>query len=142
MDTVDLSLPDYYINRELSQIEFNARVLEQAKDERVALLERLKFLCIFSTNTDEFFEIRVSGLKQRIDISPLSTGPENLAPPKVLRAIASKMHRLVTEQYRILNEELFPALQDEGVRFLPKRIGPTANASGSRTTFTPKSSRC
>jgi polyphosphate kinase len=120
LDTLNLSLPDYYINRELSQIEFNARVLEQARDPRVALLERLKFLCIFSTNMDEFFEIRVSGLKQRLDIGPMSIGPDNLAPATVLRAISSKAHRLVTEQYRTLNEELFPALEDEGIRFLPK----------------------
>ncbi len=63
MDTLNLKLPDYYVNRELSQLEFNMRVLQQARDETVPLLERLKFLCISSTNLDEFFEIRVSGLK-------------------------------------------------------------------------------
>ena len=68
VDTLNLKLPDHYVNRELSQLEFNMRVLQQARDETVPLLERLKFLCISSTNLDEFFEIRVSGLKQRLEI--------------------------------------------------------------------------
>lgn len=120
MDTLNLSLPDYYINRELSQIEFNARVLRQAKDERLPLLERLKFLCISSTNLDEFFEIRVAGLKQRIDISPLATGADSLSPAAVLRMISSRVHELVEDQYETLNNELIPALHEQGIRFLGK----------------------
>ena len=65
MDALNLKLPDYYINRELSLLAFNVRVLKQAMDKSIPLLERLKFLCISSTNLDEFFEIRVSGLKHR-----------------------------------------------------------------------------
>ena len=68
MDALNLKLPDYYINRELSQLAFNVRVLKQATDTSVPLLERLKFLCISSTNLDEFFEIRVSGLKHRLAV--------------------------------------------------------------------------
>jgi polyphosphate kinase len=120
VDTLNLSLPDYYINRELSQVEFNARVLRQAKDGRLPLLERLKFLCISSTNLDEFFEIRVAGLKQRIDISPLATGPDSLSPAEVLRVISSRVHELVDDQYRTLNDELVPALHEQGIRFLGK----------------------
>jgi polyphosphate kinase len=71
VDTLNLKLPDYYINRELSQLAFNVRVLQQAKDPNVPLLERLKFLCISSTNLDEFFEIRVSGLKHRLEEDPV-----------------------------------------------------------------------
>ena len=118
MDAPNLKLPDYYINRELSQLEFNLRVLEQAKDSRVPLLERLKFLCISSTNLDEFFEIRVAGLKQRVEVSAAPAGPDNLGPAEVLRRIAEKTAGLVNEQYRVLNEELIPALKAEGIRFV------------------------
>ena len=118
MDAPNLKTPDYYINRELSQLEFNLRVLEQAKDSKVPLLERLKFLCISSTNLDEFFEIRVAGLKQRVEVSSAPAGPDNLSPAEVLRRIAEKTAGLVDEQYRVLNEELIPALRAEGIRFV------------------------
>lgn len=118
MDTLNLKLPDYYVNRELSQLEFNMRVLQQARDETVPLLERLKFLCISSTNLDEFFEIRVSGLKQRLEISSAPIGPESMTPAEVLRTLAEKTSRLVTEQYRVLNDELIPLLARAGIRFV------------------------
>ncbi|HEX7081732.1 MAG TPA: polyphosphate kinase 1 [Gammaproteobacteria bacterium] len=118
MDAPNLKLPDYYVNRELSQLEFNLRVLEQAKDPAVPLLERLKFLCISSTTLDEFFEIRVAGLKQRVEVSSAPAGPDNLSPAEVLRRIAEKTSVLVNEQYRVLNEELIPALRAEGIRFV------------------------
>ena len=118
MDTLNLKLPDYYINRELSQLAFNVRVLEQAKDTSLPLLERLKFLCISSTNLDEFFEIRVSGLKHRLEVSAGPTGPDNLSPAEVLRTLGEQTSTLVTEQYRVLNDELIPALRDEGIRFV------------------------
>jgi polyphosphate kinase len=118
VDTPNLKLPDYYINRELSQLEFNRRVLEQAKDERVPLLERLKFLCISSTNLDEFFEIRVAGLKQRVEVSSAPAGPDNITPAEALRQIEGTTSGIVDEQYRVLNEELIPALRAEGIRFL------------------------
>ena len=118
MDTLNLKLPDYYINRELSQLAFNVRVLQQAKDPSVPLLERLKFLCISSTNLDEFFEIRVSGLKHRIEVSSVPAGPDNMNPAEVLRTVAEQTAKLVTEQYRVLNDELIPALREEGIRFV------------------------
>jgi polyphosphate kinase len=118
VDTLNLKLPDYYINRELSQLAFNVRVLQQAKDRSVPLLERLKFLCISSTNLDEFFEIRVSGLKHRLAVSSAPAGPDNLTAAELLKTVAQQTARLVTEQYRVLNDELIPALREEGIRFV------------------------
>ncbi len=118
MDTVNLKLPNHYINRELSALEFNRRVMYQATDPNVPLLERLRFLCIVSTNLDEFFEIRVSGLKQRAEAGSAPTGPDMLTPQQLLRAIAPIMRDIVTQQYRLLNEDLMPALSREGIRFI------------------------
>jgi polyphosphate kinase len=118
VDTLNLKLPDYYINRELSQLAFNARVLKQATDATLPLLERLKFLCISSTNLDEFFEIRVSGLKHRLAVSAAPAGPDNLVTSDVLRTVSEQTEALVAEQYRVLNEELIPQLRDAGIRFV------------------------
>ena len=115
---VDLANPDYYINREISFLQFNRRVLEQAKNPDVPLLERLRFLCITSSNLDEFFEIRVAGLKQRNALGSTQRGPDNLTPAEQLRAISPEAHALVAEQYRVLNDILFPVLEQEGIRFL------------------------
>ncbi|MAS11316.1 polyphosphate kinase 1 [Salinisphaera sp.] len=113
-----LDAPDLFINRELSLLEFNDRVLEQARDTRVPLLERLKFLCISSTNLDEFFEVRVAGLKQKAELVNAPTEADNRTPSEVLRAISSRAHALVEKQYSTLNDEVIPALQNEGIRFL------------------------
>lgn len=118
MDIVNLKLPDYYINRELSALEFSRRVLHQASDPAIPLLERLKFLCIVSTNLDEFFEIRVSSLKQRAEISGSSAGADMLAPGELLHGISQRAHELVAEQYRLLDAELLPALEAEGIRIV------------------------
>jgi polyphosphate kinase len=118
MDTRNLKLPEYYINRELSQLEFNRRVLYQAADPSNPLLERLKFLCISSTNLDEFFEIRVSGLQQRLEITSTPVGPDGLTPDQLLSTIHATASQLVAEQYRLLNEELIPALESERIRFI------------------------
>ena len=112
--------PALYINRELSLLEFNRRVLEQAKSDDVPLLERLRFLCIAGSNLDEFFEIRVAGLKQQEALGSTQRGPDNLSPCEQLRRIATLAHELVDEQYRILNEVLFPLLEAEGIRFLKR----------------------
>ena len=118
MDTINLNLPQYYINRELSQLAFNRRVLHQAEDRRLPLLERLKFLCISSTNLDEFFEIRVAGLMQRVEVSSSPAGPDNLSPAEVLAEIAEATQELVGAQYDLLNAEIIPALRGEGIHFV------------------------
>lgn len=114
----DLDSPELYINRELSLLEFNDRVLEQARDTSVPLLERLKFLCISSTNLDEFFEVRVAGLKQKADLVNATTEADNRTPTEVLKAVSQRAHTLVNKQYETLNGEIIPALQEEGIRFL------------------------
>jgi polyphosphate kinase len=118
MDAVDLRNPDLYINRELSQLEFNWRVLAQAKDEQTPLLERLRFLCISSTNMDEFFEIRVAGIMQTLDLAPVQPGPDGKLPGEILKAISARAHELVSEQYRVLNDLLIPQLAQSGIRFI------------------------
>ena len=119
-DNIDLNDPGLFINRELSQLEFNRRVLELAKDETAPLLERLKFLCIVSTNLDEFFEIRVSGLKKQIEYHSDLRGPDQVSPNEQLKRISEVTHSLVVEQYRVLNEVLIPALAKANIRF-PRR---------------------
>ncbi len=114
----DLSNPDYYLNRELSLLQFNLRVLEQASDENHPLMERLNFLLIFSSNMDEFFEIRVAGLKNKLETHTGQPGPDGLLPEELLKSISTITHEAVERQYRILNDVLLPALREEGVDFL------------------------
>ena len=109
--------PELFINRELSLLAFNWRVLAQARNPATPLLERLRFLCISSTNLDEFFEIRVAGLQEQVASGSTQAGPDNIAPQELLRQIAVETHRLVDEQYRVLNEDLLPALEREGIHF-------------------------
>ena len=118
MDAHNLNLPEHYINRELSVLEFQRRVLAMAGDAGVPLLERLKFLCIVSTNLDEFFEIRVSGLKQRREAGAAPPGPELMSAQQALREVAIKAGELVSEQYRLLNDEIIPGLQENGIHFI------------------------
>jgi polyphosphate kinase len=107
-----------YINRELSQFEFNKRVLAQALDATVPLLERLRFLCITCTNIDEFFEIRVAALKQHIEIGATTIGPEKLSAQQVFDSLRHGMLGVVQQQYCLLNDVLFPELAAAGVRFV------------------------
>jgi polyphosphate kinase len=118
LDAPALPPAEPYINRELSQLEFNKRVLAQALDPSVPLLERLRFLCITCTNLDEFFEIRVAALKQRIEIGAPAQGPEKLSAQQIFDAIRSSMLGIVHEQYKLLNDVLFPELTKSGVVFL------------------------
>src|SRR5689334_3462248 len=118
MDQPDLRSSEHYINRELSLLEFNGRVLAQALDEKVPLLERLKFLCISSSNLDEFFEIRVSGLKQRVELGSAQSGPDGMGISEQLQAIHDRTRNLVDAQYRCLNEILLPALSGHGIELL------------------------
>jgi len=115
MDSPDLKAPQHYINRELSFLEFNQRVLAQAFDESVPLLERLRFLCISSSNLDEFFEIRVAGLKQLLELGSAQFAADAMSVADQLVAIHERAQRLCSEQYRCLNEVLLPALQAEGI---------------------------
>jgi len=112
----DLKRPELYLNRELSLLAFNERVLAQADDPAVPTLERLRFLCISSGNLDEFFEIRVAGLKQHTGLEATQPiGPELITPTDLLRAIGQRAHALVTEQYRVLNSTVIPLLAAEGI---------------------------
>jgi len=113
-----MSDANLYINRELSQFEFNKRVLAQARDPDIPLLERLRFLCITCTNLDEFFEIRVAALKQRIEIGAPAQGPEKLSAQQVFDEIREGMLGVVQQQYDLLNGVLFPELAKAGIQFL------------------------
>lgn len=108
-----------YLNRELGQLEFNFRVLAQALDERVPLLERLRYLCISCTNLDEFFEVRVAILRQRHALGEPTTGPDQLTPAETLARIRPRALELVDRQYACWNEVLRPALAAAGIHFLP-----------------------
>jgi polyphosphate kinase len=112
--------PQHFLNRELGQLEFNRRVLAQAADELVPLLERLRFLTIVSSNLDEFFEIRVAGLKEQIKLGVKESGPDGRSPAEVFALVTAQAHALIAEQYRLLNEVLLPELAREGIVF-PKR---------------------
>ena len=119
MDAPDFKAPHHYINRELSFLEFTRRVLAQAFDEAIPLLERLRFLCISSSILDEFFEIRVAGLKQLHELGPAQfAAADAMTIPDELAAIHERTVRLVSEQYKCLNEILLPALENEGVSLL------------------------
>jgi len=110
--------PEYFINRELGLLAFNRRVLAQAEDERVPLLERLKFLCIFSSNMDEFFEVRVAGVKEQIKFNDSHVGPDGLLPKQVFSKVSEEAHQLIDHQYKILNEVVLPRLAEQDIRFL------------------------
>jgi polyphosphate kinase len=110
--------PEHFLNRELQALEFNRRVLAQAEDRAVPLLERLRFLCIVSSNLDEFFEIRLSGVKEQIKLGAAAGGPDGLTPLAVFRQVAARAQGIVERQYRLFNEEILPSLAREGIRFL------------------------
>jgi len=111
-------IPELYLNRELGQLAFNRRVLAQAENRATPLLERLRFLCIVSSNLDEFFEVRVSGLHAEIEAGSPAIGPDRLDAAQVFAQVAKEAHDLVTTQYQLLNQEILPGLAAEGIRFL------------------------
>jgi polyphosphate kinase len=117
MDAPNLKSPQFYLNRELSFLEFNQRVLDQAKDTSLPLLERVRFLGIACSNLDEFFEIRVSSLKQRLELASPQAGPDPLSLPEQLVAIHERATALVREQYTLLNDVLTPAMEAVGISF-------------------------
>ena len=110
--------PTLLLNREIGILEFNRRVLAQAEDQDTPLLERLKFLCIVSSNLDEFFEIRVAELKETIRVNLSGAGPDGMSPLEVFAAVNRIAHEMVERQYRLLNEKILPELDKAGVRFL------------------------
>ena len=111
-------IPELYLNRELGQLAFNRRVLAQAENRATPLLERLRFLCIVSSNLDEFFEIRVAGLKAEIEAGSLAIGPDRMPAAQAFEQVAKEAHALVETQYRLLNQDILPGLASEGIRFL------------------------
>lgn len=115
---MDLSDPRLLFNRELSWLAFNRRVLEHAQDPATPPLERLRFLTICSTNLDEFFEVRVAGLKEQVALGVTQASADGLSPVDALASISQEAHALVSEQYQTLNEEVLPALQHLGIHVL------------------------
>ncbi|HEY0178768.1 MAG TPA: polyphosphate kinase 1 [Dokdonella sp.] len=118
----NLKDPALYVNRELAQLEFNFRVLAQAEDPSMPLLERLRYLCISCTNLDEFFEVRVAVLRQQLGLGELHPGPDGLQTADVLVRIRERALMLVKAQYDFWNATLLPALEREGIRFCRRDI--------------------
>jgi polyphosphate kinase len=110
--------PELYLNRELGQLAFNRRVLAQAENRANPLLERLRFLCIVSSNLDEFFEIRVAGLKAEIEAGSPPVGPDRMRADQVFQQVSKTAHELVALQYHLLNAEVLSGLAEHGIRFL------------------------
>ena len=110
--------PDCFINRELSWLDFNSRVLEEAENAANPLMERLKFLAIFSSNLDEFFMVRVSGVREQAfgESAPQDTPPDGTGPLEQLRRIADRTQELVARQYRCLQESIAPAMRSVKAR--------------------------
>ena len=114
----ELSNPDWYINRELSWLEFNDRVLQLAQDESLPLIERCKFLAIFTTNLDEFFMVRVAGVHDQVDARIDPRGPDGLSPTEMLEQIAATVREQDRRQAREFSERVRPALAEQGIRIL------------------------
>ena len=130
-----LSDPSLYINRELSWLEFNDRVLAQARDERHPLLERVRFVAISETNLDEFFMIRVAGLQQQVASELPNPVPDGMTPEEQLSRIHDHTESFFAEQRRILGEELFPALEEAGIRVVPHKKLKAAEKRSLRERF-------
>jgi polyphosphate kinase len=111
-----LANPDFYLNRSLSWLQFNRRVLEEAENESNPLLERVKFLAITASNLDEFFEIRIAGLLQHLEEGQVDPGPDGLTPMDEQERVAEATHSFVREQYRCWNDKLLPALAEQRIR--------------------------
>jgi len=126
----NFSAPENFINRELSWIEFNRRVLEEAQDPTQPLIERVKFLTIVSSNFDEFFEIRVAGIKQQIESETSDVGPDGLTPTETFNAIQRLAHEMVATQYALWREELTPLLAKNGIR-----VHDVAQLTGKRAAW-------
>ena len=129
------SAPENFINRELSWLEFNRRVLEEAQDPTQPLIERVKFLTIFSSNLDEFFEIRVAGIKQQIESETSDVGADGLSPTDTFNAIQRTVREMVATQYTLWKDELVPTLAKNGIRFHSLADLNTKRAAWARRYF-------
>src|SRR5216110_2163628 len=107
--------PSHFINRELSWLEFNQRVLDEALDPDTPLLERVKFFCITSSNLDEFFEVRVAGLKQQMESDVVERSMDGLTATETFRAITKRVRTMVEQQYACWREHLVPALAENAI---------------------------
>lgn len=110
--------PQQFLNRELGQLEFNRRVLAQAEDASVPLLERLKYLCIVSSNLDEFFEIRVAGLKEQIKLNGITVSADGLNARQTLDLVREQARQLIERQYQLFDVDIIPALAAKDIKFL------------------------
>jgi len=126
--------PELYLNRELGQLEFNRRVLALAEDRRIPALERLRFICIVDSNLDEFFEIRVAGLKEEIAANA-PAGPDGIPLKQVFQQVSRKAQELVARQYQLLNDDVLPQLAAEGIRFLRRSKWSTRQKEWVRDYF-------
>ena len=127
--------PKNFINRELSWLEFNRRVLEEAQDQRQPLIERVKFLTIVSSNLDEFFEIRVAGIKQQIESETSDVGPDGLSPSEVFDRIQKTVRQLVAAQYTLWNSDFLPELAKNGIYVREIAELPTERAAWAHRYF-------
>ncbi len=134
-NSIDLSNPELYINRYLSLLEFNLRVLAQAEDTELPLLERLKFLLIFSANMDEFFEIKLAGLQRDISYNQARPEADGMHPSEVLKIIGERCHDAIDRQYNLLNDEMFPALAEENIHFLSREEWSAEQVQWIKTYF-------
>ena len=104
-----------FLNRELSLLQFNERVLAMAEHPDTPLLERLRYVCIVSSNLDEFFEIRMSSLKEQLAQHPTLMGPDGMTTEQAYERVQLEVHRIVERQYALLNDDIYPRLRTEGV---------------------------
>jgi len=118
--SADLGDPALYLNRELAQLEFNFRVLAQAQDASMPLLERMRYLCISNSNLDEFFEVQVAILRHHVALADAKAGPDGMSPAELLTRIRSRVIELVRAQYAFFNDTLLPELEREGIRFIAR----------------------
>ncbi len=124
-----------YLNRELGILAFNRRVLAQAKNPATPLLERLRFLCIVSSNLDEFFEIRVAGLKEQVKLHSVARTPDGLSAQEALEHISREARAMVEEQYALFNNEILPRLAATGIVFLRRSEWSEAQLAWIRSYF-------
>ena len=123
------------LNREIGVLEFNSRVLAQAEDPKIPLLERLRFVCIVSSNMDEFFEVRISGLKEQLKGNPKNKTPDGLTISDAYRIVTEQAHALVARKYRLLKEDILPKLKKEGIVFHLTEDWTTAQRNWARDFF-------